>query len=576
MKTKKNCLMITMIICLLVSLFVSTSVEASTKHGWVKDSKGWHYYYSDGSYAKCEFVSGYWFNKNGNITYSHKSSWKKNSKGWWYGDKTGWYAKDRWLKIDGVKYYFNSKGYMQIGWKTIGKNKYYFNSKGIYATGWKRIHGKNYYFGSNGAMKTGWVKISKKWYYFNSKGIMLVGWKTISNQKYYFNSKGIMLTNQWIGNKWVGANGVYDSTKVKHTCKYVAKVTTPSTCTENGIMTYTCSCGKSYTETIKATGHDWSDWTIIDTVTCTENGMEYRYCKTCGKKEYKTIYATGHTIVVDKAVAPTCTKTGKTEGKHCSVCGEIIVAQEEIEPLGHDFQDVVVKPTCTEDGYTTHKCTRCKAELEHTDIVSATGHHIIDEVIEPTCCEKGYTRHYCTNCTYEYKDTEVDALGHDLELVSYNKYDILNRTISEDIPITGYFISDAQLCQSEKGRDFVTRMKNHEYPTANTYYDINMFENIDVNNYNHDCNYCIFCIDGKKYTTIEEFEQDFDLFIGSSYVSRTIYYSPDDSTRTCSAKYECTRCHEIIDGEYTYITTPSNAVNICGTVYDIYGNLIRK
>ena len=103
-----------------------------------------------------------------------------------------------------------------------------------------------------------------------------------------------------------------------------------------------------------------------------------------------------------------------------------------------------------------------------------------------------------------------------------------------------------------------------------------MFENIDVNNYNHDCNYCIFCIDGKKYTTIEEFEQDFDLFIGSSYVSRTIYYSPDDSTRTCSAKYECTRCHEIIDGEYTYITTPSNAVNICGTVYDIYGNLIRK
>ena len=522
--------------------------------------------------------------------------WKHDSKGYWYAFSDGSYAKNIWLNIGGKRYYFNAKGYRVTGWKTISKKKYYFNAKGVMQTGLKKISGKTYYFNAKGVMQTGWktisskkhyfnakgimqigmIKINGKKYYFNSKGVMQTGWKTIANKKYYFNEKGVMLTNQWVGNKWVGSNGVYDSTKVKHICKYVAKVTTPATCTEKGIMTYTCSCGKSYTETIKATGHNWSAWTTVNNVTCTENGLSHRYCKNCGKEENKTIYATGHTIVVDKAVAPTCTKTGKTEGKHCSVCGESIVAQEEIEALGHNYQETVIKPTCTKDGYTTHKCTRCEAELEHTNIVSATGHHIIDEVIEPTCCEKGYTRHYCANCTYEYKDTDVDALGHDLKLVSYNKYDVLNRTISEDIPITGYFITGGQLCQSEKGRDFVTRMKNHEYPTANTYYNTNMFENIDIDNPDNDSIYCIFCIDGKKYTTIEEFEQDFDLFIGSSYVSRTIYYSPDDSTRTCSAKYECTRCHDIIDGEYTYITTPSNTVNICGTVYDIYGNLIVK
>ena len=66
------------------------------------------------------------------------------------------------------------------------------------------------------------------------------------------------------------------ATDAPHTHSYSSKVTTAATCGKEGVKTFTCSCGHSYTEKIAATGqHSWKS------ATCTTP----KTCKTCGKTE---------------------------------------------------------------------------------------------------------------------------------------------------------------------------------------------------------------------------------------------------------------------------------------------------
>ncbi|HCL20522.1 MAG TPA: hypothetical protein DHW47_01055 [Oscillibacter sp.] len=82
-----------------------------------------------------------------------------------------------------------------------------------------------------------------------------------------------------------------------------------------------------------------------------------------------------HTEAVDKAVEPTCTKTGLTEGKHCSVCSAVLVEQKVVPAKGHtEVIDKAVEPTCTETGLTEGKhCSVCSAVLVEQKVVSALG-----------------------------------------------------------------------------------------------------------------------------------------------------------------------------------------------------------
>ena len=119
-------------------------------------------------------------------------------------------------------------------------------------------------------------------------------------------------------------------------------------------------------ELLDHTQHTFGEWNTTKAATCTTEGTQARTCEVCGKVETQTIKALGHKEVVDKAVAATCTKTGLTEGKHCSACNAVIKAQETVPAKGHKYVDTVVKPTYTAQGYTLHKCSVCGNSYKDT------------------------------------------------------------------------------------------------------------------------------------------------------------------------------------------------------------------
>lgn len=189
-----------------------------------------------------------------------------------------------------------------------------------------------------------------------------------------------------------------------HTHAYEKTDEQAATCTEDGWITYTCSCGDSYTDVIPAEGHQFTE-TVVE-ATCTEAGYIEKVCSVCGETEreeisakghsytetvvlptcteegytlhtcsvcgdsYKddVVEATGHTIVVKRGQAATCGSLGWTDEKSCSVCGEIIEYSWPIAMLPHNFTSaqVTVVPTLTVEGSALLICAN---DASHTEVV---------------------------------------------------------------------------------------------------------------------------------------------------------------------------------------------------------------
>lgn len=191
------------------------------------------------------------------------------------------------------------------------------------------------------------------------------------------------------------------------------------TCTETGLTegSHCSHCGKVLTAqtVIPTTEHAWDEGTVTIPASCTEPGAKALTCTACKATKTEPIPATGHTEVIDEAVAPSCTETGKTEGKHCEVCGAVLTAQEELPATGHtEVIDEAVTPTCTTPGKTEGKhCQVCGTVLTAQEELPATGVHTWNDgevTVRATCDAEGVMTYTCTVCGGT-KTEPIPAIG---------------------------------------------------------------------------------------------------------------------------------------------------------------------
>ena len=117
-----------------------------------------------------------------------------------------------------------------------------------------------------------------------------------------------------IDNSWV-PDGDGDTMKQEFNHDWHYTETSP-TCTKDGEKVGECSrCGMKETEKISALGHDeWGDWTVTTPATCTNEGVETRICnRDPSHVETRTIPTTGHNWVDNGNGTHTCTNCGATE-----------------------------------------------------------------------------------------------------------------------------------------------------------------------------------------------------------------------------------------------------------------------
>ena len=216
-----------------------------------------------------------------------------------------------------------------------------------------------------------------------------------------------------------------------------------ATCTEDGNIAYWhCSvCNKYFSDENGTTeialadtvvkAHHTMTKTDAKEPTCTAEGNNAYYtCSVCGKVfkdeagtqpttvEAETLKKKAHTPVVDAAVAATCAKTGLTEGSHCSVCNEVLVAQKVVDKIPHTLTKTDAKAaTCTEDGnneyYTCSACGKAFKDADgktettvEAEKIAATGHTMTKtDAKDATCTEDGNTAYWhCSVCNKYFSD----------------------------------------------------------------------------------------------------------------------------------------------------------------------------
>lgn len=340
------------------------------------------------------------------------------------------------------------------------------------------------------------------------------------------------------------------------------------TCTESGIGEMVCGkCGKvTETYTIYPSGHQYDVIKEVES-TCTEQGYVARVCIKCDDiiiLEYLEL--AGHVEEIIPGVESTCTEHGTTDGKKCSVCQTVLVAQEEAPLKAHTYDNdedttcnvcgyeryclhrntVVLEgkdATCTSTGLTEgKKCEDCNEILVEQEVVSMLEHDYKNLVVKnPTCELQGFVAFSC-DCGAYYQDYYTDPLGHD-----YSNWYMYR---DETTPIEGEGRRD---CQRENCEHYDTHVASSGFT-----YSVNSGQTTCILKGMGTCAdtelFLPFNIDGYEVTIIES-----GAFRNLDFITSVVI--PDSIT---SISYQCFYyCTSL-----TNVVIPNSVTSINGFAFD--------
>jgi len=226
-------------------------------------------------------------------------------------------------------------------------------------------------------------------------------------------------------------------------------------CTTHGTydsVVYCTVCDEELSRTtvvVPALGHTEGAVVVENNVApdCTTYGTydNVVYCTVCNVELSRitvVVPALGHTVVVDAAVEATCTTTGLTEGSHCSVCNEVLVAQVVIPVAPHSAKIIAaVAPTCTDAGNTAGvECEVCGYVYLATQTVPALGHTWVDATLEAPkyCSVCGITEGEALKAQVaQIGDVTYESLAAALAAAQDGDTIVLLANVTENVTVNG-------------------------------------------------------------------------------------------------------------------------------------------
>ena len=275
--------------------YISNGALDLSYTGMAENEYGW-WYMSNGvldlSYTGMALNQyGWWYMNNGIVDLSY-TGMALNEYGWWYMSNGSFDLSYTGMAENEYGWWYMSNGALDLSYTGMAENEYgwWYMSNGSFDLSYTGMAENEYgwWYMSNGALDlnyTGMARNEYGWWYIN-KGLLDSEYTGIASNEYgeWYFVDGVIAYDytdeiEADGHTYVITNGYV--TQVKHSWDDGVTVT-EATCTDNGIIRYTCkSCDETKEEVIKAKGHEYS-WVVAKPATTSEEGLEEYKCLVCG------------------------------------------------------------------------------------------------------------------------------------------------------------------------------------------------------------------------------------------------------------------------------------------------------